>query len=87
MTRDRFVIDFSLKVVLVIYPFCFSISALLFFVLVSCWACLLYLLQRLRVLDEFYCIFHSFEKYKVVAFFAYGFEEVLALDCLDESFI
>ena len=27
------------------------------------------------------------EKYKVVAFFAYGFEEVLALDCLDESFI
>ena len=27
------------------------------------------------------------EKYKVVAFFAYGFEEVLALEYLDESFI
>ena len=60
VTRDRFFIDFSLKVALVIYPFCFSISALLFFVLVSCWDCPLYLLQRLRVLDDFYCIFHSF---------------------------
>ena len=30
VTRDRFFIDFYLKVVLVIYPFCFSISALLF---------------------------------------------------------
>ena len=59
-TRDRIFIDFSLKVVLVIYAFCFSISALLFFVSVSCWACVLYFLQRLRVLDEFYCIFHSF---------------------------
>ena len=36
VTRDRFFIDFSLKVVLVIYPFCFVISALLFFVSVSC---------------------------------------------------
>ena len=49
----------SLKVFLVINPF-FSISALLFFASVSCWACVLYLLQRLRVLDDFYCIFHSF---------------------------
>ena len=54
-----FFIDFYLKVVLVIYPFCFAISALFFFVSVSCWACVLYLLQRLRVLDDFYCIFHS----------------------------
>ena len=30
VTRDRFFIDFYLKVVLVIYPFCFAISALLF---------------------------------------------------------
>ena len=30
--------------------------------------------------------FFYIEKYKVVAFFAYGFEEVLALDCFDESF-
>ena len=60
VTRDRFFIDFSLKLLLVISPFCFSISALLFFVSVSCWDCLLYLLQRLRVLDDFYCIFHSF---------------------------
>ena len=44
VTRDYFFIDFYLKVVLVIYPFCFSISALLFFVSVSCWDCVLYLL-------------------------------------------
>ena len=60
VTKDRFFIDFSLKVVLVIYSFCFAISALLFFFSVSCWACLLYLLQRLRVLDDFYCILHYF---------------------------
>ena len=30
VTRDRSFIDFSLKVVLVIFPFCFAISALLF---------------------------------------------------------
>ena len=60
VTRDFLCIEFYLKVVLVIYPFCFAISALLFFVSVSCWACILYLLQRLRVLDDFYCIFHSF---------------------------
>ena len=60
VTKDRFFIDFSLKVVLVIYDFCFSISALLFFVSVSCWACVLYLLQRLRVLDDFYLHFSFF---------------------------
>ena len=60
VTRDRIFIDFSLKVVLVIYHFGFSFSALLFFVSVSCRACVLYLLQRLGVLYDFYCIFHSF---------------------------
>ena len=60
VTRDHFFIDFSLKVFLVIDPFCFAITALLFFDSVSCWACVLYLLWRLRVLDDFYCIFHSF---------------------------
>ena len=57
MTRDRFFIDFSLKLVLVIYPFCVSISALLFFASVSYWDCVLYLLQSLIFLNEFYCIF------------------------------
>ena len=69
MTRDHIFIDFSLKAVLVIYPFCFTISALLFSVLVSCWACVLYLLRRLRVLDDLYFHFSLFyiEKYKIVA--------------------
>ena len=51
---------FFFEVSLVIYPFSFAISALLFFFLVSCWAYVLYLLWRLRFLDDFYCIFHSF---------------------------
>ena len=92
MAKDHLFIVFSLKVVLVIYPFCFSISALLFLVSVSCWACVLYLLQRLRVLDDFYCIFHSFILKNIKQLHSqlhlrYGFEEVLALDCLDEIFV
>ena len=88
MTRDRFFIDFSLKVVLVIYPFCFAISALLFLS-----RCLVGLVFYTCYRDwDFYITFIAFslfyiEKYTVVATFAYGLKEVLALDFFDERYI
>ena len=91
VTRDRFFIDFSLKVVLVIYAFCFAISELLFFVSVSCLACVWCLLQRLRILMTFIAFsFFYFENKKLLHSYLhlrYGLEEVLSLYCLDESCI
>ena len=92
VTRDHVFIIFSLNqlqsfISFFVFPLVHS-----FFVSVSCWACVLYLLQRLRVLNDFYCIFHSLilkntKQLHSQLHLRYGFEEVLALDFLDESYI
>ena len=61
---------FAFETNLVIYPFCFSISALLFFVSVSCWACLMILAVETESFRWLLLNFSFFyiEKYKVIAF-------------------
>ena len=70
MTRDRFFIDFSLNVVLVIYLlFCFAISALLFLSQSLDGLVFSILAVETESFNDFYCIFILlYWKYKIVAF-------------------
>ena len=56
VTRDLFFIDFSLKLVLVIYLLlCFATSALVFFLDVLLGLCLM-LAAKIKNFNDFYCI-------------------------------